>query len=816
MATETERFQFDPAISSAVPAGSDVTQLEPREGPLNPEELDRMLRYWSASNYLTIGQIYLQENPLLREPLKPEHIKPRLLGHWGTSPGLNMIYVQMNRLIKRHHFDAIYIAGPGHGGPSLVAHTYLEGTYSEIYHTVSADEPGMRRLFRQFSTPGGVPSHVSVPTPGSIHEGGELGYALSHAFDNPDMIVCAVVGDGEAETGPLAGAWQSTSFLNPARDGAVLPILHLNGYKTANPTVLGRTLDEDIAAQIGGHGYEILFVEGDDPEQVFQDMARTMDYAYERIRAIQEQAREQGAANIIVRPKWPAIVLRTPKGWTGLEVVDGNPVEGIFRSHQVPLSGVRENPEHLKLLEAWLRSYHPERLFDDDGTLVPELQELAPEGKFRMGANPWSNGGPSGLDLELPDFGDYAVTFDTPGNLMVENTKPLGRFLRDAFRLNEDKHNLRVFSPDELASNRLQDVLEVTDRCFVGPQVPAVDHHISPDGRTMEVLSEHLCQGWLEAYNLTGRHGLFATYEAFAMVSASMLVQHTKWLQEAIELPWRKPIPSLNVLLTSTCWRNDHNGFSHQGPGLIDVLLSKRGTVARIYLPPDVNTLLSVGDHCLRSRNYANLIVIDKQPHLQYLTMEEAIAHCTAGLGEWSWASTAAPGEEPDVVIACAGDVPTQEALAATDWLKHNVPELKVRFVNVVDLMTMISKKRHPHSMDNMRFEEVFTWDKPVVFAFHGYQKAIHEIIHGRPNSSRFHVHGFQEQGTTTTPFQMVVLNEISRFHLAKQAISRGMKSTIRTDHLQERLDRELEKATAYAFEHYEDPEPIRNWTWQG
>jgi xylulose-5-phosphate/fructose-6-phosphate phosphoketolase len=779
-----------------------------------------MLRYWSASNYLTIGQIYLRENPLLREPLKPEHIKPRLLGHWGTSPGLNMIYVQMNRLIKRHRFDAIYIAGPGHGGPSLVAHTYLEGTYSEIYHTVSADEPGMRQLFRQFSTPGGVPSHVSVSTPGSIHEGGELGYALSHAFgaafDNPYMIVCAVIGDGEAETGPLAGAWQSTSFLNPARDGAVLPILHLNGYKIANPTVLGRTSDEDIAAQIGVHGYEVLFVEGDDPEQVFQDMARTMDYAYERIRAIQGAARERGAANITERPKWPAIILRTPKGWTGPEVVDSNPVEGSFRSHQVPLSGVRENPEHLKLLEAWLRSYHPERLFDENGTLIPELQELAPEGKFRMGANPWSNGGPSGLDLELPDFRDYAVTFDTPSNLMVENTKPLGTFLRDAFTLNEDKHNLRVFSPDELASNRLQDVLEVTDRCFVGPQVPAVDQHIAPDGRAMEVLSEHLCQGWLEAYNLTGRHGLFATYEAFAMVSASMLVQHTKWLQEAVELPWRKPIPSLNVLLTSTCWRNDHNGFSHQGPGLIDVLLSKRGTVARIYLPPDVNTFLSVGDHCLHSKNYANLIVIDKQPHLQYLTMDEAIAHCTAGLGEWPWASTAAPGEEPDVVIACAGDVPTQEALAATDWLKHNVPELKVRFVNVVDLMTMISKQRHPHGMDNMRFEEVFTWDKPVVFAFHGYQKAIHEIIHGRPNSSRFHVHGFQEQGTTTTPFQMVVLNEISRFHLAKQAISRGMKSTVRTDHLQERLDRELEGATAYAFEHYEDPEPIRNWTWKG
>ncbi len=811
-------YVFDPSISSTVRATTSSVEEQPplATAPLDEQTLGRMHRYWQAANYLTVGQIYLMENPLLKEPLKPEHIKPRLLGHWGTSPGLSLIYVHLNRIIRQHQAPMIYLAGPGHGGPALVANVYLEGAYSEIYPEIPENEAGMRHLFRQFSTPGGVPSHVSVPTPGSIHEGGELGYVLSHAFgaafDNPDLIVAAVVGDGEAETGPLAGAWQSISFLNPARDGAVLPILHLNGYKIANPTVLGRSSDADVHAFLSGHGYEPYFVEGDDPMRMHQELAATLDLCYARIRAIQQDARENGVHE---RPRWPAIVLRSPKGWTGPDVVDGIPIEGTFRSHQVPLSGVRDNPEHLRMLEEWLRSYHPEDLFDESGRLVPELAELAPEGELRMGASPHANGGGPGLELKLPDFRDYAVSIEKPATAFVENTRPLGKLLRDAFTANRERSNLRLFSPDELASNRLQDVLEVENRCFVGPIID-IDASLSPDGRVMEVLSEHLCQGWLEGYTLTGRNGMFVTYEAFAMVSASMLVQHTKWLQEADELTWRNPIPSLNVLLTSTAWRNDHNGFSHQGPGLIDVLLSKRGTVARIYLPPDANTLLSVADHCMRSHNYVNLIVIDKQPHLQYLPMDAAVAHNTAGLGEWAWASNTAPDEMPDVVMACAGDVPTMEALAATEWLHEHVPELKVRFVNVVDLMTMISPDRHPHGIDNLRFEEVFTWEQPVVFAFHGYQKAIHEILHGRPNSSRFHVHGFQEQGTTTTPFNMVVLNEISRYHLASQAIRRGMKSTVRTDHLQERLQHEIAKATAYAFEHYEDPPHIRDWVWTG
>jgi xylulose-5-phosphate/fructose-6-phosphate phosphoketolase len=809
-------YIFDPTVSSAVRANGAIEQTPaPTATPLDDETLRLMDRYWKAANYLTVGQIYLMENPLLREPLRPEHIKPRLLGHWGTSPGLSLIYVHLNRLIREHRAEVIYLAGPGHGGPALVANVYLEGTYSEIYRDVTEDAAGMRHLFRQFSTPGGIPSHVSVPTPGSIHEGGELGYVLSHAFgaafDNPDLIVAAVVGDGEAETGPLAGAWQSISFLNPARDGAVLPILHLNGYKIANPTVLARTSDDDLRALFTGYGYDPVFIEGDDPDRVHQDMAATLDRCYASIRAIQQDARDHGVHE---RPRWPMIVLRTPKGWTGPDVVDGIPVEGTFRSHQVPLSGVRDNPEHLKMLEDWLRSYGPDEQFDENGRLMPELAALAPEGDFRMGANPHANGGREPA-LKLPNFRDYAVPVERPGTTFVENTKPLGAMLRDAFTANAEAANLRLFSPDELASNRLQDVLQVENRCFVGP-ILDVDASLSPDGRVMEVLSEHLCQGWLEGYTLTGRNGIFVTYEAFAMVSASMMVQHTKWLQEAIELDWRKPIPSLNILLTSTAWRNDHNGFSHQGPGLIDVLLSKRGTVARIYLPPDVNSLLSVADHCLNSQNYVNLIVIDKQPHLQYLPMDAAIAHNTAGLGEWTWASNTSPGEEPDVVMACAGDVPTKEALAATEWLREHVPELKVRFVNVVDLMTMISNTRHPHGIDNLAFEKIFTWEKPVVFAFHGYQPAIHEIIHGRPNSSRFHVHGFQEQGTTTTPFNMVVLNEISRYHLAAQAIRRGMRSTVRTDHLQERLAHEIAKATAYAFEHFEDPPELSDWTWRG
>ncbi|HVL24220.1 MAG TPA: phosphoketolase family protein [Thermomicrobiales bacterium] len=819
MKTEHRMYQFDTAISSAVPADAAVEPIKPdlATRPLDEQELARMHRYWQAANYLTIGQIYLQENPLLREPLTPEHIKPRLLGHWGTSPGLNLIYVHMNRLIRQHDLDAIYLAGPGHGGPAIVANVYLEGTYSEIYPDITQDEAGMRLLFRQFSTPGGIPSHVSVPTPGSIHEGGELGYVLSHAFgaafDNPDMIAVAVVGDGEAETGPLAGAWQSTTFLNPARDGAVLPILHLNGYKIANPTVLGRSSDDDIHATISGHGYEVFFVEGDDPMRVHQELAATLDVCYQRIRGIQADARADGVTE---RPRWPAIVLRTPKGWTGPAVVDDKPVEGTFRSHQVPLSGVRQNPEHLRQLEVWLRSYGPEDLFDDDGTLMPELAELAPEGNRRMGANPHANGGPSGRDLTLPDFRDYAVEIKQPGTTYIENTRPLGTMLRDTFTRNAAKANFRLFSPDELASNRLQDVLQVENRCFIGPMVPAVDESLAPDGRVMEVLSEHLCQGWLEGYTLTGRHGMFVTYEAFAMVSASMLVQHTKWLQEAIELPWRRSIPSLNVLLTSTAWRNDHNGFSHQGPGLIDVLLSKRGTVARIYLPPDVNTLLSVADHCLRSEDYVNLIVVDKQPHLQYLPMDAAIAHCTTGAGIWEWAGNTKLHEEPDVVLACAGDVPTMEALAASDWLQANAPELKIRFVNVVDLMTLLHPGYHPHGLDTTKFTEFFTGDKQVIFAFHGYQRAIHDIIHGRPNAPRFHVRGFMEQGTTTTPFNMVSLNGMSRYHLAYEALRRAHPSPHMAQELMARLKTLIADAETYAVEHFEDPPEIRDWTWSG
>jgi xylulose-5-phosphate/fructose-6-phosphate phosphoketolase len=819
MKTDQRMYQFDSSISSAVPADTPIEALKPgiATAALDEQQLGRMHRYWQATNYLTIGQIYLQENPLLREPLKPEHIKPRLLGHWGTSPGLNLIYVHMNRLIRQHDLDAIYLAGPGHGGPALVANVYLEGTYSEIYPDITQDTAGMRRLFRQFSTPGGVPSHVSVPTPGSIHEGGELGYVLSHAFgaafDNPETIVVAVIGDGEAETGPLSGAWQSTTFLNPARDGAVLPILHLNGYKIANPTVLGRSSNTDVHAQISGHGYEVFFVEGDDPHRVHQEFAATLDVCYARIREIQTAARADGVSE---RPRWPAIVLRTPKGWTGPAIVDEKPVEGTFRSHQVPLSGVRQNSEHLAQLEAWLRSYGPDDLFDADGRLMPELAELAPEGDRRMGANPHANGGPAGRELTVPDFRGYAVDVEKPAQAYIPNTQPLGAMLRDVFTQNADKANFRIFSPDELASNRLQDVLAVENRCFVGPMVPAVDESLSPDGRVMEVLSEHLCQGWLEGYTLTGRHGMFVTYEAFAMVSASMLVQHTKWLQEAIELPWRKPIPSLNVLLTSTCWRNDHNGFSHQGPGLIDVLLSKRGTVARIYLPPDVNSLLSVADHCLRSENYVNLIVIDKQPHLQYLTMDEAIAHNTTGAGIWEWAGNTAKDEEPDVVLACAGDVPTMEALAASEWLQQHAPELKVRFVNVVDLMALLHPGYHPHGLDTAKFTELFTGDRQVIFAFHGYQRAIHEIVHGRPNAPRFHVRGFMEQGTTTTPFHMVSMNGMSRYHLAYEALRRAHPSPSTAQELMARLKTHIADAETYALEHFEDPPHIRDWTWQG
>lgn len=813
-------YRFDVNTSSAVEDGGGVpspVQESPVQGPLSAELLEKVQRYWRAANYLTIGQIYLKENPLLLKPLRPEHIKPRLLGHWGTSPGLSLIYVHLNRLIREHHVDAIYLAGPGHGGPAILANVYLEGTYSEIYPEVSQDVAGMQRLFRRFSTPDGVPSHVSVPTPGSIHEGGELGYVLAHAFgaafDNPDLLVAAVVGDGEAETGPLEGSWKSISFLDPARDGAVLPILHLNGYKIANPTVLGRSSDNEVRKLLEGHGYAVRFVEGDDPARVHQAFAATLNQCYEEIRGIQQEARENGVSG---RPRWPAIVLRTPKGWTGPQEVNGLPVEGTFRSHQVPLSGVRSDPDQLARLEEWMRSYRPEELFDAEGRLLPDLAALAPEGNRRMGASPYANGGLVLEELGVPDFRDYTTEVPAPATVRHESTRKLGELLRDTFTRNADQQNFRLFCPDETNSNRLGAVFEVTDRCFVGKTLP-IDDHVSPDGRVMEVLSEHLCEGWLEGYLLTGRHGLFATYEAFAMIPASMVVQHTKWLEEAIHLPWREPISSLNVLLTSTAWRNDHNGFSHQGPGLIDVMLSKRGTVARIYLPPDANTLLSVADHCLRSRDYVNLIVIDKQPQLQWLDMDAAIEHATRGASAWEWASNVPEGEEPDVVLGCAGDIPTLETVAAAHWLREHAPELKVRVVNVVDLMTLFPREFHPHGMSESRFVELFTADKQVVFAFHGYRRAIHEIVHGHVDVDRFHVRGFSEQGTTTTPFDMVLLNEMSRYHLAMdtlKCLGPECRARDRAPTLISELEALIRHASDYSREHLEDMPEIRDWTW--
>ncbi len=810
-------YRFDTRISSAVkatrPAATGKKRKEPATGPLSDEQLQHMQCYWQAANYLTVGQIYLQDNPLLDRPLRTEDIKPRLLGHWGTSPGQNFIYLHLNRLIKERDADIIYLSGPGHGGPALVANVYLEGTYSEIYPEVTQNADGMRRLFRQFSTPGGIPSHVSVTTPGSIHEGGELGYVLAHAFgaafDNPDLIVAAVVGDGEAETGPLAGSWKGISYLNPARDGAVLPILHLNGYKIANPTVLGRSSDDDVRSLLEGHGYQVYFVEGDEPERMHQAFAATLDTCYETIRAIQQEARERGVHG---RPRWPVIVLRSPKGWTGPKVVDGEPVEGTFRSHQVPLAKVRTEPQQLAALEAWMRSYEPERLFDENGRLRPELAALAPQGDRRMGANPHANGGKLTIALDLPNYADYALDVAQHGASSYENTRPLGKMLRDVFTRNAEQANFRLTSPDELASNRLDDVLQVENRCFVGPTI-SIDDHISPDGRVMEVLSEHNCEGWLEGFTLTGRHGIYVTYESFAMVSASMTVQHSKWLEESIELPWREPVPSLNILLTSTAWRNDHNGFSHQGPGMIDVMLSKRGTVARIYLPPDANCLLSVADHCLRSRNYVNLIVIDKQPHLQYLPIDEAMEHCARGISTWHWASNE-EGFEPDVVMAAAGDVPTLEILAATDWLRRRLPDLKLRVVNVVDLMALFPPDRHPHGMSETDFVEIFTADKPVVFAFHGYQRAIHEVIHGRVNADRFHVRGFNEQGTTTTPFDMVVLNGMSRYDLAIEVIKRTPRIRPQATDLIAELHSLTAKAVQYSRDHLEDMPEISNWHW--
>jgi xylulose-5-phosphate/fructose-6-phosphate phosphoketolase len=780
---------------------------------LTKQDLNKIIKYWYAANYLSVGQIYLKENPILREPLTAEHIKPRLLGHFGTVPGLNLIYVHLNRLIKEKDLNVIYITGPGHGGPALVANTYLEGTYSEIYPDISQDEGGMLRLFRQFSWPGGVPSHAGPQTPGSIHEGGELGYSLAHAYgaamDNPDLLVVCVVGDGESETGPLAASWQSNKFLNPERDGAVLPILHLNGYKIAGPTVLGRTDDRELKSLFSGFGYDVHFIEGDDPYKVHKSMAATLEKVHDKIKRIQEDARTNGFSG---RPSWPMIILRTPKGWTGPKFVDGLPVEGTFRAHQVPISNVRENPEHLKILEEWMRSYKPEKLFDKAGRLMPELVELAPEGERRMGANPHANGGKLIVTLDLPDFTDYALDIKEPGTRIGESTRELGKFLRDILTKNENQKNFRIFCPDETNSNRLNAVFEVTNRCSVG-KIIDIDDHIAPDGRVMEVLSEHMCQGWLEGYLLTGRHGLFPCYEAFASIVDSMLNQHAKWLKMCGEIPWRVPISSVNYLLTSHAWRQDHNGYSHQGPGFIDSVLNKKSSVVRIYLPPDANCLLSVADHCLRSRGYVNLIVAGKQPELQWLDMDSAREHCSRGASVWQWAGND-EGGDPDVVLGCAGDVPTLETIAAAWLLRSHIPELRVRVVNVVDLMTLPSHRDHPHGLDESSFKDLFTDTAPVVFAFHGYPRVIHELVYRRPDDERFHVRGYIEEGTTTTPFDMVVRNGMSRFHLAIEALHRVGRLQSKSGDLINYFNKKLDEHRCYVPAHGEDMPEIRNWKW--
>ncbi|OWY63437.1 phosphoketolase [cyanobacterium TDX16] len=738
-----------------------------------------------------------------------------MLGHWGTSPGLNILWAHLNRVIVATGQQVLFVCGPGHGGPAILANDWLEGTWTQAYHDVPQTEAGLRTFFRRFSTPGGVPSHVSVTTPGSIHEGGELGYALVHAvgaaFDNPDLLVACVVGDGEAETGPMEASWKGLRFLNPARDGAVLPVLHLNGYKIANPTVLGRSSDEDVLAYLRAHGTDPHLVSGDDPAEVHELLATTLDACRARIGEIQTDARSKGAA-AATRADWPSIVLRTPKGWTGPHEVDGVQVEGTFRAHQVPLNEVRTNPEHLAQLEAWMRSYRPEELFTTGGEPSPELLGLRPPDDLRMGASPHANGGSLLVTLDVPSKDEYAVPVEAPATVHAESTRKLGELLRDVFVANEHQANFRVFCPDELLSNRLGAVFDATERCWLDPILPT-DDHLAPDGRVHEVLSEHLCQGWLEGYLLSGRHGLFATYEAFAMVSASMTVQHAKWLEHAAELPWRRSVASLNVLLTSTCWRNDHNGFSHQGPGLIDTVMSMRGTVARVYFPPDANCLLSVATHCLRSRNYVNLIVQDKQPQLQYLDADAARAHCSLGLGIWDWASTDG-GRDPDIVLGCAGDIPTMETVAAAWLLQHHVPDLRVRVVNVVDLLRMSPADRHPHGLGAMDFEEVFTHDTEVVFAFHGYAGGIHEVLHGQHRPERFHVHGFQEQGTTTTPFDMVVLNQISRYHLVLDALSRVDRKHEGHDALVAHCFEMLDTHKRYVVEHLEDLPEITDWVW--
>jgi xylulose-5-phosphate/fructose-6-phosphate phosphoketolase len=778
---------------------------------LSTGELERIDAYWRAANYLSVGQIYLLDNPLLAEPLKLEDLKPRLLGHWGTTPGLNLVYAHANRLIKERDLDAIYILGPGHGGPAAVANAYLEGTYTEFYPEITQDTAGMRKLFRQFSFPGGIPSHVAAETPGSIHEGGELGYALVHAygaaFDNPGLTVFCVVGDGEAETGPLAASWHSNKFLNPRRDGAVLPILHLNGYKIANPTVLARIPDGELAELLHGYGYTPRFVVGDDPGPVHQELAAALDWALDEVAGIQDQARNSGET---ARPSWPMIVLRTPKGWTGPKVVDGQQVEGTFRSHQVPVTDFKSKPDHLRILEDWLRSYRAEELFDAEGRLKAELAELAPRGARRMSANPHANGGALLQDLRLPDFRDYAVDVPKPGVATSEATRVLGTYLRDVIKRNPS--SFRIMGPDETASNRLTPVFEGTDRTWMAEAV-AGDDHLSPEGRVMEVLSEHLCQGWLEGYLLTGRHGLFNCYEAFIHIVDSMFNQHAKWLKVTRGIGWRKPIASLNYLLTSHVWRQDHNGFTHQDPGFIDVVVNKKAEVIRVYLAPDTNTLLSVADHCLRSRNYVNVIVAGKQPALNYMSMEDAIAHCTRGVGIWNWAGTARDGG-PDAVMACAGDIPTLETLAAADLIRRHIPELRVRIVNVVDLMRLQPPSEHPHGMSDSEFDGLFTVDKPVVFAYHGYPWLIHRLTYRRANHANLHVRGYIEEGTTTTPFDMVMLNNLDRFHLVMDVIDRVPGLGSKAAHVRQLMADERLRHRKYTRDHGEDPPEIRDWVW--
>ena len=798
-------------MASAAPTGS-ARSYESKQ-PLSEEELRKMHAYWRAANYLSVGQIYLYANPLLHEPLKFEHIKPRLLGHWGTTAGLNFIYVHFNRLIKKQDLNVIYVAGPGHGGPGLVANTYLEGTYSELYPNISQTEEGLKKLFKQFSFPGGIPSHVAPETPGSIHEGGELGYSIAHAygaaFDNPDLLVCCVVGDGEAETGPLAASWHSNKFLNPIRDGAVLPILHLNGYKIASPTILSRLTDADLTQLFTGYGYKPYFVEGHEPETMHQLMAHTLDLVVEEIHAIQNDARAGRSADL---PVWPMIILRTPKGWTGPKIVDGKPVEDTWRAHQVPVTSFISHPDHVRILEEWLSSYRPAELFDGKGKLIPELTELAPSGERRMGANPHTNGGLLLKDLVMPDFREYAVKISKPGTETAEATRVLGNLLRDVMKRNADSKNFRVFGPDETASNRLDALYEVTDKVFMEPMLPT-DEHLSRDGRVMEVLSEHMCQGWLEGYLLTGRHGFFSCYEAFIHIVDSMFNQHAKWLKVTRNIPWRRPIASLNYLLTSHVWRQDHNGFTHQDPGFIDHVVNKKADIVRVYLPPDANTLLSVADHCLRSRNYVNVIVAGKQPALQWLDMGSAIEHCTNGIGIWQWASTD-QGSDPDVVMVCAGDVPTLETLAAVDLLRQHFPDIKVRVVNVVDLMTIQPSTEHPHGLSDREFDSIFTTDKPVIFAYHGYPWLIHRLTYRRTNHDNFHVRGYKEEGTTTTPFDMTVLNELDRFHLAGDVVDRVPRLQRVGGHFKQFLRNKLVEHKQYICNHGDDLPEIRDWKW--